>query len=335
MAPHEHIHDAFGRTVSYMRLSVTDRCNLRCFYCRAAEDESFIHHEKILRYEEMIRLVRAGVELGIEKLRLTGGEPFARKDFLAFLGMLKEEFPGLDTRLTTNGTLLRGKAPALKHLGVSRVNVSLDTLDREKYREITGRDRFDRVMEAVEECLGYGLSVKINVVALKGVNHDELADFVDLAASRPLDVRFIEFMPIGGGTCWDESRLWPAPEILRSIEAMARLEPAGKRGRTSGPARVYDIVGGRGRIGVISPMSDHFCDSCNRLRITADGRLRTCLFSDREARLLPVLRDSHKGDADILELMKSELADKPLGYKLLEKNGAGSVCRRIMSSIGG
>jgi cyclic pyranopterin phosphate synthase len=254
---------------------------------------------------------------------------------MAFLGMIKEECPGMDTRITTNGVMLKGKAPALKHLGVTRVNISLDTLDPEKFKRITGRDHHSRVLDAIDECLHYGLSVKINAVALKGINDDELPAFLDLAMRKPVDLRFIEFMPIGGKSCWRPDSVWKAKDIIEEVKNLAALEPVSAKDKNHGPARMYDLKDGAGRIGFISPMSDHFCDTCNRLRITSDGRLRTCLFSDREVQLRPLIRDPDQGFPAVLERIKAEIASKPKGYELLEKLHHNSVCNRVMSSIGG
>lgn len=327
--------DGYGREVSYIRLSVTDRCNLKCFYCRAEGEETFIPHEDILTYEEMVDLARAAQALGVQKLRLTGGEPFARRDFLAFLGMLREHTPGLDVRITTNATLLAGKVAAIKHLGIRRINISMDTLDREKFHEVTGRDMLPRVLEGIEECLRYGLKVKVNVVAMKGVNDAELPEFVRLAKENPIDVRFIEFMPIGSCTRWDVDAAWKAQDIIAEAGTHAALTPVERRGRTGGPARVYEVQGGQGRIGVISPMSDHFCKSCNRLRVTSDGRLRTCLFSDREYKLRQALRHPRLGMEAVLRIMHRALRAKPMGYELLELRKRAQVCDKVMSSIGG
>lgn len=330
------IEDSHGRPVSYIRLSVTDRCNLKCFYCRTEGKETFIDHANILTYEEMLRLVKAAQTMDVSKLRLTGGEPFVRKDFLAFLGMLKEECPGLDVRITTNGTLLGGKVPALKHLGVQRINISLDTMRAERFAEVTGRDFHDRVMQAIQDCMHYGLTVKINVVAMRGINDEEITAFAEFAKANPVDVRFIEFMPIGGCSHWKKDYALPAKEILAKVKEVADISPVEEHSRTDGPARLYNIEGGTGRIGVISPMSDHFCDTCNRLRITSDGRLRTCLFSDKEYRLRPILRSAKLGDNALLNVMQRATAHKPLGYKLLEKRLCNnSVCSKVMSSIGG
>jgi len=328
--------DGHGREVRYIRLSITDRCNLRCFYCRAEREMRFIPHEQILTYEELVELAKLAEDMGVAKIRLTGGEPFVRRDFLAFLGMLKEECPGLDIRITTNGTLLSGKAPALKHLGVRGVNISLDTLDADKFARITGRDFFHRVRTGLDECLRYGLRLKVNVVGLKGVNDDELPAFVELARENPIDVRFIEFMPIGCSTRWSEENLWLAGDILEAAKGIAELRPVSGWEPNHGPARMFDIKGGQGRIGMISPMSDHFCDTCNRLRITADGRLRTCLFSDREFRLGPLLRSPKLGLKAVRKVMELALKTKPLGYEILrERLGGSPVCGKAMTSIGG
>ena len=188
------LRDGRGREVSYLRLSVTDRCNLSCLYCRPKDRITFIPHANILRYEELIDLVALAREMGINKVRLTGGEPFARKDVMVLVESIRRRFPEIDLRLTTNATMLAGKPPLLAELGVSAVNISLDTLDREKYARITGSDRLDAVRRALDECLEVGLRVKVNAVALRGINTGEIADFVRLAQGAPLDVRFIEFM---------------------------------------------------------------------------------------------------------------------------------------------
>jgi cyclic pyranopterin phosphate synthase len=327
--------DGYGREVSYLRLSVTDRCNLNCFYCRSGQELDYLAHENILSYEEMVALARAARALRVAKLRLTGGEPFARRDFLAFLGLLRENCPDLDVRITTNATLLGGKVAAVKHLGVRRINISMDTLDPARFREITGRDMLDRVLAAIDECLALHLRVKINVVAMKGVNDSELPAFVRLACDKPVDVRFIEFMPIGAATRWNDAATWTAREIVARAGEMVRLAPVERHSRTEGPARLYTIAGGRGRLGVISPLSDHFCKSCNRLRVTSDGRLRTCLFSDKEYRLRPALRHPHLGLERVVDIMRRALRTKPLGHELLEMRRRAQVCDRVMSSIGG
>ncbi|NLW80727.1 MAG: radical SAM protein, partial [Desulfovibrionales bacterium] len=189
--------DSHGRKVSYLRLSITDRCNLRCLYCRPQDDWVFIPHQDILSYEEMFELVDAARHAGVEKIRLTGGEPFARKDFIPFVARLHRAFPELDLRITTNATMLEGRVAAIHDAGVVCLNISLDTLVRKKFEQITGVDAYDRVRSGIDACLRQGLRVKVNVVALKGVNDGELPGFVDFACTHGVDVRFIEFMPIG------------------------------------------------------------------------------------------------------------------------------------------
>jgi GTP 3',8-cyclase len=333
--------DQYGRTVSYLRLSLTDRCNLRCFYCRGNEAFSFFPHDEILRYEELLQLIGLAHESGVEKVRLTGGEPMVRREFMAFIERALSSFPSLDLRLTTNATLLPGNAARLKSLGLSKVNISLDTLRRDVYEKITGADFYGQVRRAIDESLEHGLGVKINVVALKGVNEQDLSGFVDMAASLPLDVRFIEFMPIGAGTSWKQDYYWPAAEIVEQAGRMADLRPLDETSceRNHGPATMYSIQGGVGRIGVISPLSNHFCRSCNRLRITSDGRLRTCLFSDRQYRLRPLLRHPKLGVEFVRKVLERARQRKPLGYTLLqeaqEAAHKAAVCNTRMQGIGG
>ncbi len=335
----ERILDSHGRTVSYLRLSVTDRCNLRCAYC-FSRDIRFIDHRSILRYEELLTIVDLARELGIRKVRLTGGEPFVRKDFLWLVEQILARHPELDLRITTNATLLGGKVRTLKDLGVTHLNVSLDTLNPRKFVDITGRDFFRQVRSAMDEVMAAGIRLKVNAVAMRGVNDDELPAFLALARDNPLDMRFIEFMPMGDDDLWSDMRYWPADDILRQAGKLVELEPVkvsdGGPDADHGPARVYFIKGGQGRLGIISPLSAHFCGTCNRLRITPDGRLRTCLFSDREYRLLPMLRHPRLGPDAVLRAMRLASTRKPLGYKLLAARAKGhSVAGKRMSAIGG
>lgn len=333
--PLPRIVDAHGRQVSYLRLSVTDRCNLRCAYC-FSKDIRFIPHESILRYEELLTIVDLARELGIHKVRLTGGEPFVRKDFLWLVEHILARHPELDLRITTNATLLAGKVRTLKELGVRHLNVSLDTLDARRFKDITGRDFFNQVRGALDEVMAEGLGLKVNAVAMRGVNDDELPAFLALARDNPLDLRFIEFMPMGADDLWSDMRYWPADDILRQARELAELEPVSPAEADRGPARVYAIKGGQGRLGLISPLSAHFCGTCNRLRITPDGRLRTCLFSDKEYRLLPMLRHPRLGPEAVLRAMRLASSRKPLGYTILAARARGRAvaCKR-MSAIGG
>jgi cyclic pyranopterin phosphate synthase len=283
----------------------------------------------------MAELVDVARQAGVEKVRLTGGEPFARKDFIPFVGRLHAKYPDLDLRITTNGTLLADRVDELREAGISCLNVSLDTLQRKKFEEITKIDAYDQVRAGIDACLKGGLRVKVNVVALKGINDDELPGFVDFARDNGVDVRFIEFMPIGYQSRWSRDNYWPAEEIIAEVEKLVPLEEVLVASRNSGPARMYGISGGSGRIGVISAVSNHFCESCNRFRVTSDGKLRTCLFSDREYDVRSILRDPGHTMQDMLDLFARANAEKPLGYRLLQEREHNQVCDRTMTAIGG
>ena len=327
--------DSHGRKVSYLRLSITDRCNLRCLYCRPQSEWKFLPHEQILTFEEMFELVDVAQVAGVEKVRLTGGEPFARKGFIPFLARLHSKYPSLDLRITTNGTMLAGRVDELREAGVSCLNISLDTLVREKFQEITGVDGYGLVRAGIDACLDAGMRVKVNVVALKGINDDELPDFVDFARTHGVDVRFIEFMPIGYQSRWSRDNYWPAKEIIAAVEALVPLDEVREASRNSGPAKMYRIAGGPGRIGVISAVSNHFCESCNRFRVTSDGKLRTCLFSDKEYDVRSILRNPRHTTKELLELFDRANIEKPMGYRLLEERQTNQVCDRAMTAIGG
>ncbi len=333
----EVIKDNYGRKVSYLRLSITDRCNLNCIYCRPGRNTRFIAHDQILTYEDMFYLLGVVAGMNVQKVRLTGGEPFARRDILYFLHRVKSGFPHLDIRLTTNATLIAGKIRALKDMGISALNISLDTLDREKYQRITGRDFLRNVLTSIDRCLEAGIRVKVNVVALKGINDDELESFVKMALNKPLDIRFIEFMPIGQNTLWEKDNFWSSSEIIQAAGQLTDLEPVSHRDINHGPARLYSLPQGLGRIGVISPLSNHFCLTCNRFRITADGRLRTCLFSDRDYRLLPLIRSPKVSKKLLKKVLEKAGLKKPLGHEIMGQEGKArvSICQRVMSSIGG
>ncbi|MEF2231791.1 MAG: GTP 3',8-cyclase MoaA [Pseudodesulfovibrio sp.] len=329
------LEDSHGRKASYMRVSVTDRCNLRCMYCAGAGD--FIPHPNILRYEEILDLMDLATRLSIEKIRFTGGEPFVRKGFADFMVEAARRFPQLELCVTTNATLLGDQVERLAAAGVRRINISLDTLDPAKFARITGRDLFGRVRESIDRCLDAGMQLKVNAVAMKGVNDHEMAAFVDLARNHPLDMRFIEFMPVGLDNGWRDSAVWKAADILAEAEQFATLAPVDTAGiRSRGPARMYAIAGGLGRLGIISPYSNHFCDTCNRLRLTSDGKLRTCLFSDKVYRLRPALRHPRLGLDAVERIIRRAGRHKPIGHQLLEAMPEDQgVCRTRMASIGG
>lgn len=328
--------DRHGREVSYLRLSVTDRCNLRCGYCVARQTVPLMPHDAILSYEELLDIIGLAGQLGIDKVRLTGGEPFVRRDFMHLVAGIRERYPAVDLRLTTNGTLLSGHADALKAAGMSCVNLSLDTLDRATFERITGRDALFDVRRAMDEVLAAGLSLKINAVAMRGVNDAELPAFIAMARNLPVDVRYIEFMPMGGCTVWNEEVFWPAEDILAKARELAELTPVKlPPDRHSGPAKMFTIAGGKGRFGLITPLSSHFCGSCNRLRITPDGRLRTCLFSDKEYRLRPILRHPRLGLEALARVLRLAGNRKPLGYEILKARTTAAVALKHMSAIGG
>ena len=327
------LRDGRGREVSYLRLSVTDRCNLACMYCRPRNLVNFIPHDNILRYEELLDLVSLARGMGITKVRLTGGEPFARRDVMVLIESILRRHPDIDLRLTTNATMLGGKAATLAELGVTAVNISLDSLDRAKFARITGHDRLPEVLRALDECLAAGLRVKVNAVALRGINTDEIPAFTRLTLDAPLDVRFIEFMPVGDGNLWRPENYISAHDVLALASRAVELSAVENDHATGGPARMYRVEGGLGRFGVISPLSEHFCDSCNRLRITSDGKLRTCLFSEREFRLRPLLRNPKLGLDKVRQVIAIALRDKPLGYEVLNPGAVPHA--RGMSGIGG
>lgn len=260
-----------------------------------------------------------------------------RKGFTDFMVEAARRFPGVDLCVTTNATLIGDSVERLADAGIKRVNISLDTLDPVRFRRVTGNDLFHAVRSNIDRCIKAGMRVKVNAVAMRGVNEVEIGDFVDFARNNPLDMRFIEFMPVGLETGWDDSLVWKAEEILADAGKHARLIPVDNGpGGQHGPARMFDIEGGKGRIGLISPYTNHFCGTCNRLRLTSDGNLRTCLFSDKVYRLREVLRHPKLGLPAIERIIRRASRHKPMGHELLDRMPAGQgVCRTRMASIGG
>jgi cyclic pyranopterin phosphate synthase len=323
--------DACNRRLTYLRISITDRCNLRCAYCLPCEDTPRLNHVDILRYEEILRIVRVGARLGISKLRVTGGEPLVRKGVYNFLAELAR-IPGIrDLSLTTNGVLLEENIDRIKVAGVTRINISLDTLKPERYRDITGTDAFDRVWAGIRAAEAAGVSpIKINVVALSGVNDDELVDLARLSLESPLHVRFIEFMPIGQSRLGARPPLL-VPEIRERISALGALVPV-ERTEMDGPAQRYRFEGARGEIGFIPAISHHFCSRCNRLRLTASGQLRPCLLSDRQEDLKGPLRRGCSDD-ELAEIFFEATRHKPTDHNLAVGEPAHVCCQ--MRSIGG
>jgi len=315
--------DLFGRRITYLRISITDRCNLRCLYCSGRPFE-WLTPERILSYEEIYRLVKVAVHLGVERVRLTGGEPLVRRGVAGLIRMLAG-IPGLrDLSLTTNGLLLADLAQELRGAGLRRVNVSLDTFDPEKFRRITGVDGLERVLAGIEAALSAGLTpVKVNVVVMRGLNDEEVPELARWTLSTPVHLRFIEFMPVGEGTEWGPDRFVPLEEIRERAAEAGELRPAEVEG--GGPARVFRLPGGKGTVGFIAAMSRHFCRHCNRLRITPEGRIRYCLFSDREFDLRPHLA---RGEEALAEALRQAVRRKPASRLGLEP-------RRLMRTIGG
>jgi len=328
--------DNFKRNINYMRVSVTDRCNLRCRYCMPKEGLSLFGHNDILRYEEILRVIRVAVRLGVEKVRITGGEPLARKGLVDFVAILNG-IEGLhDLSLTTNGVLLGAYAEKLYQAGMKRINISLDSLNADKYRYITRGGEMAAVMKGIEAAREAGFSpIKINVVAMKGFNEDEILDFVRLTLDRPYDVRFIELMPFAQPGRDGLGQYLSNDDIRKEVEASYALVPVnGREGKPDGPARMYRVADGVGRVGFISPLSHHFCKQCNRFRLTADGHLRTCLLSDMETDLKKSLR-AGCSDEVIESLMTEAIIRKPLEHDVTADEAALRKCTRTMQAIGG
>lgn len=323
--------DKYDRRLNYLRISITDRCNLRCVYCAPNDKNPNLPHKEILRYEEILRLVRIGVCLGISKVRVTGGEPLIRKGVYDFLGQLTQIDGLSDVSLTTNGVLLKDNIKKIRSAGIKRINISMDTLSRKKYHEITGYDMFDQVWEGIESAQNMGFDpIKINVVALNGINDDELTDIAGLSFSYPFHIRFIEYMPIGTSSINTGKHLL-APEIQERIKVLGELIPV-EKGINDGPAERYKFKGAKGEIGFIHAISKPFCNECNRLRLTASGKLRACLLSDSEEDLKGPLRKGHL-DSELADVFLQAVNHKPFGHNIA-CNQPGKVAGQ-MSAIGG
>ena len=307
--------DRYGRRITYLRVSVTDRCNLRCIYCMPEEGVPSMRHADILSYEEITRLVRIAAGMGISQVRLTGGEPLVRKG-IASLVRSVAQVPGIEgLAMTTNGQLLARLARQLADAGLQRVNISLDTLHPERFRAITRRGELQHTLAGIEAARRAGLEpVKINTVVMRGINDDEVVDFARHTLSDGWNVRFIEVMPLGEGASLAGDTYVPTDEVRTRIEEeLGPLEPASLSG--SGPARVWRLPGATGTLGFISAISHHFCHECNRLRLTANGRLVPCLLSDLEFDLRTPLR-SGATDAELRDVFRRAIEAKPSGHHL-------------------
>ncbi len=328
--------DKYDRDINYLRVSITDRCNLRCTYCRPKEGISLKGHDDILRYEEIIRIVSQAVKMGLIKVRLTGGEPLVRRGFVEFAAALKQIHGLQDISLTTNGLLLDKYAKDIFNAGITRINISLDSLDKNKYFQITGGGNIDDVLRGIAAAEKAGFSpIKINMVVIKGFNADEALDFAQLALAKPFQIRFIEIMPISEVNVNQPDDFLPTNQLFDKIRQHFQLEPlAGKKNKSDGPAKIYRVKGGLGEIGFINPVSDHFCSTCNRLRLTADGKLRACLLKDEEIDLRAAL-NRQCDDDELAGLIRQAILLKPEKHDLDCTDRHLKKCHRDMSDIGG
>ncbi|MDH3205579.1 MAG: GTP 3',8-cyclase MoaA [Gemmatimonadota bacterium] len=324
--------DQFGRTVQYLRISVTDKCNLRCVYCMPMEGLPWLKREDLLSYEEIEQIVRVMAPMGLERVRITGGEPLVRQD-LPELVKLLAAVPGIrDLSLSTNAVLLADQADALKAAGIDRMNVSLDSLRPDRVDAIARRPgSYPKIMEGLDAAEEAGFApIKVNVVLIKGQNDDEIRDFAEITRERPWHIRFIEMMPTGANLELSASQFVSCDQALKQVREISALEPvAGPFG--NGPARYYQFAGAPGTIGVITPMSHNYCDRCNRMRLTADGQLRPCLFGDIQTNL----RDPLRAGADLVPLIEETLRIKPERHYLIQGSAAGSGGLVALSQTGG
>jgi GTP 3',8-cyclase len=326
------LEDGHGRRIADLRLSVTDRCNFRCQYCMPAEGLPWLERDDILSFEEIERLVALLAEMGVGDLRLTGGEPLVRRDFPVLAARVCAIDALTEVSVTTNGYLLERDAEALVRAGIDRFNVSIDSLQRDRFFEMTRRDALPRVLHGLEALARFPEAhpIKVNAVAMRGFTEDEVLPFARFAREHPYEVRFIEFMPLDADRAWDRDRVLTGAEIRAQIETVWSLEP--EKREPSATARVYRFADGRGRIGFINPVSEPFCGDCNRIRLTADGRLRTCLFSLNETDLRGPLRAGATDD-DLEQIVRDAVWRKELKHHV---NDPGFVQpARSMSQIGG
>lgn len=328
----EKLWDNYNRAVNYLRVSVTDRCNQRCIYCMPPEGIKQFDHDQILRYEEILRVTGVLIKKGVTKIRITGGEPLVRRGITDFIESLCK-FKGIrDLALSTNGVFLKDCARNLVRAGLKRVNISLDTLNPRKFYTLARADNFYRVMDSIEEAEKSGLNpIKINMVVIKGFNDDEIIDFALLTKKKSYRVRFIEFMPSLNGGYWTKENFISNKEVFEEINSFQFLYPIVERTKEQ-PAKKFKFEDGIGEIGFISPVSEPFCHNCNRIRLTADGKLRSCLFSDNEVDLKKALFEDCTED-QLSELVDQAIKNKPKSHNLKEHYFINS--KRTMSLIGG
>jgi cyclic pyranopterin phosphate synthase len=324
--------DPFGRRVEYLRISVTDKCNLRCVYCMPEEGLPWLKKDQLLTYEEIREIVRVMAPMGLKRVRLTGGEPLVRKDLPRLVGLLSS-IPGIDEiSVTTNGVLLSELAEPLKAAGTTRVNISLDSFRPDRVDALARRKgTFDRVLNGLEAAERVGLDpIKINVVLIKGKNDDEIPDFAEATRTRPWHVRFIEIMPTTSNLELSANDFFSCQEALEKLGELGELEPvSGPDG--NGPADYFRYPGAKGTVGVITPMSHNFCEGCNRLRLTADGQLRPCLFGEMQTNL----RDPLRAGEELVPLIENTLQIKPERHDLVQGSDGGSGGLIALSQTGG
>ncbi|MFC1574995.1 GTP 3',8-cyclase MoaA [Gemmatimonadota bacterium] len=324
--------DSFGRKVEYLRISVTDKCNLRCVYCMPEEGLPWLRRDQLLSYEEIHRIVQVMAPMGLKRIRITGGEPLVRKD-LPNLVELLSAVPGIqDLAISTNGVLLGELAQRLRSAGANRVNVSLDSFRKDRVDALARREgTFERVVDGLEAAEKAGLlPIKINVVLIRGKNNDEIGDFAELTRKHPWHVRFIELMPTASNLALSKENFFSCQDALARLGEVGELEPVeGPEG--NGPASYFRFPGAPGTVGVIAPMSHSFCDGCNRLRLTADGLLRPCLFGDLQANL----RDPLRAGEDLLPIIGETLRTKPERHDLVQGSDLGSGGLIALSQTGG
>ena len=323
--------DKYNRHLNYLRISITDRCNLRCLYCAPGGLVPKLDHEEILRYEEILRIVQTGVSLGISKIRLTGGEPLMRNGVYGFLKALADIEGLSDLSLTTNGVMLSENIGKIKAAGIKRINISLDTLNPKKFEHITGYDLFNQVWAGIETAHAHGFDpIKLNVVALRGYNDDEFVDLARLSLTYPFHIRFIEYMPVGNPKLTGNPFLL-TPEIKTRIKQLGHLT-AIQNSQNDGPAQRYRLAGAVGEIGFNSALSHHFCEKCNRLRLTASGHLRPCLLSDQQENLIDPIRQGCS-DKTVAEIFLNAIRHKPSDHHLAVHQ-PGNI-KSQMNTIGG
>ena len=320
--------DRFGRTINYLRLSVTDRCNLRCSYCMPEEGVPLRSHNEILCYEELLRIARAAAKLGIQKVRVTGGEPLVRKDLLGFLARLNTIPELAEVVLTTNGLLLAPFTDQLKQAGVDRVNISLDSLNPDRYAEITRGGDLAEVLAGIKAAEQAGLRLKLNVVVMRDVNDSEIEAFAELSLDRSWSIRFIEYMPTIHTKAW-RTKVVPGAEILERLQKKYRMAPL-ETGRMCGPSRPFKVEGAQGSIGIITPISDHFCGSCNRIRVTSAGLAKGCLLSAQAVDLKPYL---DQDDDRLCQALRQVIGNKVDRHQMTDESSGPAPFN--MAGIGG